>query len=71
MKLDKNFKFKLQSFLGQNENMAGIVCLLSIFSYLILMAISKNMYVLLCGYIFFYVLYTKVYKFLYKKYFKI
>lgn len=61
---------KLKYFMEQQENMMGIVCLLSIISYLILFVITKNVFILMAGYMIFYVLYTKIYKHIYFKLFR-
>ncbi len=67
LSLDK--RNKLKYFLEQQENMTGIVMLLTIISYFVLFCITKNMFVLLFGYSFFYVFYTKIYKHIYFKIF--
>lgn len=61
---------KVKYFLEQQENMMGIVMLLTIISYAVLFTITKSMFVLLAGYVLFYVLYTKLYKYIYYRLFR-
>lgn len=61
---------KLKTFMEQSENMTAIVFLLTLISYFVLFTITKNMFVLLFGYMFFYFVYTKLYKHIYKKLFR-
>lgn len=61
---------KLKYFMEQQENITGIVSLLTIISYIILFCITKNIFVLLAGYSLFYVIYTKLYKHVYFKLFR-
>lgn len=63
-------KNKLKTFMEQQENMMGIVMLLSIISYLILFTITKSVVALMFGYFLFYVGYTKIYKYIYYKLFR-
>ena len=61
---------KLKYFMEQQENMMAIITLLSLISYLILMAIFQKGIVLLIGYVVCYFCYTKLYKWLYFKLFR-
>lgn len=61
---------KLKSFMEQQENMMGIVMILSMLSYFILFTMTRSVITLMCGYVLFYVGYTKLYKYIYFKLFR-
>ena len=63
-------KVKAAQFLNQQENFMAIVCLLSLFSYSLLYFITRNTVVLMVGYIGFYYLYSKLYRYFYNKLFR-
>lgn len=63
-------KMKLKKFMEQQENMFGIVTLLTLLSYLIVLNIFKNSIVILFAYMVFYICYMKLYKYVYYKLFR-
>ncbi len=69
-KLSLENRKKLKYFMEQQENMNAIVMLLTIISYFILFAATKNILALLAGYAIFYFIYTKLYKHIYFKLFR-
>lgn len=69
-RLNIETKKKLKIFMEQQENMMGIVMLLSLLSYFVLFTITKSVVILMCGYVLFYVGYTKIYKYVYYKLFR-
>lgn len=68
-RLSMENKKKLKYFMEQQENMMGVVVLFTILTYAILMIFTKNFFILISGYYILYILYTKLYKYIYKKMF--